>query len=107
MENNLNLNSVKAPAPNLSKNKAPEENKTKRTIKRPNVGVVSPPNISTTPIFDTMVQKKNENPRKKYKLTQKKHSFFNMQNIISTCIVALGAVSLLSAGKNIKNFFKK
>ena len=85
MENvSSNFNAIKSPAPNVvSSEKKPQ----KRTIKRPNVGVVNPSKISQTPITDNLVMKKNENPRTIYKLSTKKYEALDLNNTISLFIL--------------------
>ena len=106
MENiSSNSNAIKSPEPNIvSKNK---QNKPKRTIKRPKTGVLATPNISNTPIADTLTIKKQENPQTRYKLTSKKYSLLNLSNILSVLIFCCGFCALSSYTKNIFNFIKK
>ena len=105
MENvSSNFNAIKSPAPNVvSSEKKPQ----KRTIKRPNVGVVNPSKISQTPITDNLVMKKNENPRTIYKLNTKKYKALDLNNTISLFILGLGACTIAPYGKHIFNFLKK
>lgn len=111
MENNLtNLGAVKPPAPNVAQNSAQStpaaaENP-KREIKKPYVGVLAPPNISKTPVADALVRKKEENPKTKYKLTEKKYNFLNFQNISSAAITVLGICAAFSFKKDVGSFIK-
>ena len=83
---NATVNKVKSPEPNLVSNQ--KEKNPKREIKRPDVGVVSVPQISNTPLADTISISKQENPHTVYKLTNKTDSFLNLNNIASIGIIA-------------------
>lgn len=88
----LNINSIRQPAPNAQNT---TNNQTERQYNLPNVGVVSPPAISRTPMADTMTLKKQENPRMAYKLTPKSIKGFKLQNIFSLAIAGCSIGALL------------
>lgn len=92
---------IKTPAPNLSSNvqnnvskNAPAEEK--RQIKRPEVGVVDAPFITTMPIQDAIDIKKTENPYTKYKQTFERYDKINLQTAASVLVGACGIFSLIS-----------
>ena len=100
-----NLNKIKSPEPNLISKQEKEE--PKRKIKRPSVGVVNVPKISTTPLADTLALNKQENPHTIYKLTNKKNPFVNIHNISSIGIFACaGIITLPLIKKGISSAFK-
>lgn len=89
-ETPLNLNSIRQPAPSIqSSNKVSE-----RVFNKPYTGVIVPPNISRTPISDTLEIKKQENPKMAYKLTPKSKKGFKLQNLFSLGIAgcSIGAL---------------
>lgn len=96
--NNLAFNALKQPAPNITdaKSVSVSQNAPKREIKYPNVGVVDAPNISKTPISDTIALKKQENPRTIYKLTPKSNKGFRLHNILSGAIIGCSVGALFS-----------
>ena len=112
MENST-VNKIKSPEPNLVTNK--KETKPKRKIKKPNVGVVNVPKISNTPLADTLVMKKIENPHTIYKQTTSKYSFLNLHNVSTIGIFACGGIMTIPHIKKgisfifkiIKKAFKK
>lgn len=109
---NASFNKIKSPEPNLVSSQKTDP---KRKIKRPNVGVVNVPQISSTPLADTLSINKQENPHTIYKLTNKKDSFLNLNNLASIGILACGGYLTLPyikkagsfAFKIIKKLFKK
>ena len=88
----LNKNSIRQPAPSV----ANPNNSTQRKFNLPNVGIVSVPSISKTPLGDTLAIKKQENPRMAYKLTPKSNKGLNFQNVISLLIAGCSIVALFS-----------
>lgn len=100
----ISTNSVKVPEPNISNgsnNTSKEEKKNvkkapSRQYERPNVGVLSVPSISKTPMTDTYQKKKEEMPHTKYKIITDKFNTKNLKlnNIVSIGIIAAGIISL-------------
>ena len=84
----VNFTSIRQPAPSVSGTQK------ERVYNAPNVGVLTVPTISTTPMADTMVLKKQENPRMAYKLTPKSNKGFKLQAFLSSGIVvcSIGAL---------------
>lgn len=75
----LNLNSIRQPTPSVQNPNGTNE----RVFNRPNIGVVNPPSISSTPIDDTLEIKRQENPKMAYKITPKSRKGFKIQNLFS------------------------
>ncbi len=71
-----------------------EEKKEERKYNRPYVGIVGVPNISTTPMADTVEIKKQENPYTKYKYIPKPKITGNFQKFasIGTFVLGIGAL---------------
>ena len=101
----LNTNSLRQPTPSLDgdiqkqQKRKIEVSPVTRKFNAPVVGTVDVPSISKTPIADTLVIKRQENPRTIYKLTGKSKSGFNFQNFSSLIIVGCSLVALLSGKK--------
>ena len=87
----MNLNSIRQPAPSVGGSDAQVE----RKFKLPNVGVVSVPAISKTPLSDVIVMKKQENPKMAYKITPKSNKGFKLQTFFSLSIVGCSIGALL------------
>ncbi|MBE7707340.1 MAG: hypothetical protein E7Z88_01405 [Cyanobacteria bacterium SIG27] len=87
----LNLNSIRQPAPSVGGSEVQQE----RKFNLPNVGVVSVPNISKTPLSDVLALKKQQNPKMAYKLTPKSKKGFNLQAFFSLSIVGCSIGALL------------
>lgn len=87
----LNLNSIRQPTPSVQNS----QGATERVFNRPNVGVISLPSISSTPVADTLEIKKSENPKMAYKLTTKSKKGFKLQNLFSLAIVGCSIGALL------------
>ncbi len=110
MDNALNniTNLIKQPKPDIkgsdtaAADSASEVKKPKRQIKRPHVGVLATPNISKTPITDTLELRKQENPHTIYKLTGQKKPKFSYREIVSLSVIGMGIISLLSLIKKKK-----
>lgn len=66
----------------------------KRTINRPNVGVVDVPKISSTPMKDELVKQAQENPREIINFKSNKKRNFNLQSALSAFITG-GGITLL------------
>lgn len=108
----LNSAAIKQPKPSVGE-KAPEANiqaqtktvkKPKREIVRPQVGVVDAPQISTTPMSDTITIKKQENPHTVYKLSSKNKKPFHFQSAMSSIVAGCGILAVIStAVKKFKN----
>ena len=99
---NVNFNSLRQPAPSVAGGSQQAEvanKKQAKVVNAPKVGVVDVPTISKTPMADTLVIKKQENPRTIYKLTPKSIKGFNLQNFFSLSIVGCAIVALLSGRK--------
>ena len=90
---NLNINSIRQPAPNVAQATSEVQ---QRQFNLPKVGVVSVPKISKTPLADTLALKKQENPRTAYKLTPKSNKGLNFQNVISLLVAGCSIVALFS-----------
>ena len=90
----LNLNSIRQPSPNVN-----QEEKQKRKFNLPNVGVVSVPIISQTPLGDTIELKRKENPKMAYKPTPESKKEFKIQNIFSITIIGCSIAALLKGKK--------
>ena len=105
MENlQTNLNAFKQPVP-VMVNNANNQAGQKKTFNFPNVGVVNPPSISSTPIADTIVLNKQENPKMAYKLTAENLQYkkgAKLQTICSIGIAICGLIALLSGKKKPK-----
>lgn len=95
----LNLNSIRQPAPSVQDVKA---SPVERKFNFPNVGVVMPPSISKTPLSDTVVIKKQENPRMAYKLTTNANKGFKLQNLFSLAIAGCSIGALFELLKKAK-----
>ena len=95
----LNLNSIRQPAPDVTS--SVQTTTAERKFNVPNVGVVSVPSISKTPILDTLEIKKQENPRTAYKLTSKSNKGFNLQTNLSLAIVGCSIGALLKELKKV------
>ena len=98
----VNFNSLRQPAPSVAGDLRQAEVADKKQAKIfniPNVGVVDVPTISKTPMADTLVIKKQENPRTIYKLTSKGNKGFNLQNFFSLSMVGCAIAALLSGRK--------
>ena len=90
----VNSTAAKQPAPSVGEAKnetAPQ--KPARKYNRPSVGVVDVPNISKTPIEDTLVLKKKEYPRMKYKYISTKGKIDRFAALLSVSTVALGIMA--------------
>ena len=108
---------LRQPEPNIlgsksaKKNQKEENNlsetKEKRKINRPYVGVVSSQKDIGVKYCDDVYIKKQENPRKVYKLSTTKYpSGIKFQNFVSVALVGIGlACSAKTIGK-IGKFFK-
>ena len=95
-----NIATLKQPAPKvISGEEKPQE---KREIKVPAVGVVDVPNISKTPMADTLALKQQENPHTVYKLTSKKKPNLNFSNVSTVGIIGFGLAALISIIKGIR-----
>ena len=68
----------------------------RRKYNRPDVGVITPARISNTPLYDTICIKERENPRLKYKITQKDKTKNNLQKILSFGTFITGMFALAS-----------
>ena len=91
---NLNINSIRQPAPNVAQATSEVQ---QRQFNLPKVGVVSVPKISKTPLADTLALKKQENPRTAYKLTiENNKKGLNFQNAISLLIAGCSIIALFS-----------
>ena len=97
-------NLIKQPPPSTMEANSNTSNITKsdtqpaiqRKFNRPNVGVVTPANISKTPMADSIEIRKKENPQSKYKYIPKLKIKGNFQKIVSTGVF-LGGISALLA----------
>lgn len=102
---NVANNSIKQPAPNINvsdnQKKQVADTPIKREIKRPNVGIIEPCNISTTPLADTIELRKKENPYTKYKLSKNNKYKSKFSTFTSIGIMGLSLSILL------KGLFKK
>lgn len=102
-------NDIKVPEPNISNGSSDNKTENKkealrkaplRQYERPNVGVLSVPDISKTPLSDTYSKKREDNPRVKYKFTPNKiYKKFKMNNLISLSILSMGLVAFFTKGK--------
>lgn len=98
MDTGVNL--VKQPKPEVvSSNEPGANNKPKRKIIRPHVGVISLPKISNTPISDTLQLKEKENPQTKYKITPTKKARLTLKELASLTIGACGLIALFTFKK--------
>ncbi len=106
MDNALSF--IKQPEPNVSVSINPsglttasntqttEAKKPKRVFNRPKVGVIDVPQISKTPLTDTLEIKKQENPHIKYKMPQsKRRGVFSLKEAASVTIFGCGIISLI------------
>ena len=93
----LNIDSIRQPKPSVGNTPSKE-----RVYNAPNVGIVSPPTISKTPLGDTLAIKKQENPRMMYKLTPKSNKGFKFHNLFSLGIIGCSIGALLSLLKKKK-----
>ena len=87
-----NLNSIRQPAPSVQNATGAQK---ERKFNTPNVGVVTPPSISKTPLADTVAIKKQENPRMAYRLTSNANKGFNLQGFFSLAIAGCSIGALL------------
>lgn len=95
----MEVSKIKQPEPNIIQEGT---NPQKREINAPKVGVVDVPNISTTPMADTLTLKKQENPHIIYKLTNNNiFKGLKFHNILSIGIGACGIGALVSVIKTI------
>ena len=94
INNSLN---IKQPAPSVDNTSVQ-----KRKINRPNVGVVDVPNISSTPLKDTLTIKKQENPKIIPVQKPKKSSYFKFQTVLSAIVTLCGIGSIINLIKKIK-----
>lgn len=88
-------NSIRQPAPSVSDAKKSNEDVIDRKYNAPNVGVVTLPQISKTPLADTITIKKQENPQSKYKFSLKTIKGFKIQNFCSIAIMGCSIGALL------------
>ena len=86
----LNIDSIRQPKPSVG-----SVSKKERVYNAPNVGVVSPPVISKTPLNDTLTIKRQENPRMKYMLTPKSNKGFKFHILFSLGIIGCSIGALL------------
>ena len=96
-------NYIKQPSPDVANGDIRDIQDIKREFNTPKVGGVDVPPISKTPMADTLALKKEENPRKKYLLTDKKPNI-KFNNFASITIGALGITALTV---EIAKLFKK
>ena len=101
METQTNLNVLKQPAPEIISDESKKDSK-KRVFNIPKVGVVDVPNISKTPIADTITLKKQENPHTIYKLTNDRRPKPTFDNMSTLGIIGLGFIAFLSLFKRKK-----
>ena len=94
-------NLPKQPAPEVISNDS-KQSSLKRIFNIPKVGVVDVPNISKTPIADTITLKKQENPHTVYKLTNDRKPKPTFENISTLGIIGLGLLALLNLFKRKK-----
>ena len=100
----VNLN-LRQPTPNVVSGnvnndiETSQTSNTERKINYPEVGVVTIPNISKTPLADTLALKKQETPKMAYKLTTKKNNGFTLQNFFSLSIIGCALVALFGGLK--------
>ncbi len=97
METSALNNNIKVPEPNVvnstSKNTASESKDIQkrkaplRQYNRPNVGVLNVPDISKTPLTDTFIKKRQDNPQMKYKF---KSNTNYQQGLKPNAIVSIG-----------------
>jgi len=102
-----NLNTFKAPVPNISNDNIVSKNNENKETKWkiiPSVvkGALTVPSISNTPISDALVIKKQEIPQKKLSIPMKKREILNLNTISSLIIGLCGIISVF----NIKNIIK-
>ena len=93
-----NLSTAKQPAPSVSEPKS-EKIKQTRKYNRPQVGVVGVPNISKTPIEDTLVLKKKENPQIKYKFIATRGVLDKFSAFLTVSTVLTGLLAILGLKK--------
>ena len=95
----MNLDSIRQPKPSVG---VSDVTKKERVYNAPNVGIVNPPTITKTPLEDTLVIKKQENPKMRYLLTPKSNKGFKFHNIFSLGIIGCSIGALLSLLKKKK-----
>lgn len=105
------INSIKQPAPNIvsgnnKENNNTEAQKPKRKINSPNVGVVDVPNITNTPISDTINLKKQENPKMAYKLNEDRKGLFKFHNFATIGISSISLYCIIDFISKIKKSLK-
>ncbi|MBR1617354.1 hypothetical protein IJ670_04315 [bacterium] len=78
-----------------------EETKPKQLkfIKRPEVGILTPPKISTTPVADELYLRQQENPHKVYNLTPKITKIIDIHTISLFAVVGSLIAIILGIGK--------
>ena len=90
------LSKIKQPTPSVSASNTTEiDGKKYKIIQAANVGVVSAPKVSTTPLTDWVEFKKEENPHIKYKLKGKKYNHKNLQTLFSLGIISCAVISVI------------
>lgn len=99
---NTMISKVKQPKPSFDE----KESNPKKEYNTPKVGVLPTPKISTMPLLDEYIKKRNENPQIIYKNPVKKLKFFDFQNTLTVLIGIFGGISLMGAIKGIKNKIK-
>lgn len=89
-----NFNSIKQPSPNIAGQNAAVQNK-ERIYNAPYLGAIDVPNISRTPLTDTMIINQQKHPKPKIKIAPKADKGFNLQNIFSFAILGSSLIALL------------
>ena len=101
---------IKQPAPNIqniqvnqqpqTQNEIIQDNEKKyKIIKNSNVGIINLPNISKTPMRDTIEIKSKENPYTKYNLKEDKKKLFSIHSITFATVIICAATLINSLKK--------
>lgn len=95
-----NFNSIKQPSPNIIGQSVAVQNQNnssenkQRKYNSPYLGAIDVPEISKTPLYDTMTINQRKNPKPKVKFVKKISKGFNFQNALSLTIFASSLVAL-------------
>ena len=97
--NDISTAKIKQPEPSLNSSSSSSSKSEKRPIKRPYIGVLESPNISSTPLLDTYCKTKEEKPKTVYKLTTKKYKLLTPQTLMGLGVLMCSFFSLRNLKK--------
>lgn len=103
MDNSVNLNKV--PSPNfVDGTQSPKRTVVqKRKLNMPRVGVLDTPKISSSPLRDTLIKNKQENPKTAYKtiFPEEKTKGVKFDFILTSTVLVCSLFALLSSIKEL------